>query len=146
MLKRLRYLKPSYGVRERYHYGQLTYFVAGLAMEKINNKTWEDLCKDNILGPLKMSHTNFSIEETKKQSNIAFPYMEKQSNLKKVPLRNISLIGPAGSMNSNIDDMTHWLELQLSNGEYQGKRLISESTLQELRSPQVVMPSTPEAR
>ena len=144
MLRRIRYLQPSLEIRERYQYGNLMYFLAGLAMEEASERSWEELVKERIFLPLEMKHTNFSIEETKNQNNYAFPYLEKNDQLKKMPFRNLSLIGPAGAINSNVIDMLSWLQLQLSGGLWRGQLLISPVTLQEIQAPQVIIPGVPE--
>lgn len=146
MLKRIRFLQPSFDIRERYQYGNLMYFIAGLAMEKVAQKPWEELICERILNPLEMHHTNFSIEETQKTDDFACPYLEKNDQLKKIPFRNLSLISAAGAINSNIEDMTHWLQMLLAGGVYKSRALISPATLQELHAPQVIVPGAPETR
>jgi CubicO group peptidase (beta-lactamase class C family) len=146
MLKRIRYLQPSFEIRERYQYGNLMYFTAGLAMEKVAGKPWESLIRERILAPLEMTHTNFSIEETQKTDNFAAPYLEKNEKLKKIPFRNLSLIDSAGAINSNIEDLTHWLQMLLAGGVYKTKALISPATLQELHAAQVIVPGAPECK
>lgn len=146
MLKRIRYLQPSSEIRERYQYGNLMYFTVGLALEKVTGKTWEDLIRQRILIPLEMTYTNFSVDETQKMDNFAHPYLEKNDQLKKIPYRNLSLISAAGSINSNVEDMTHWLKMLLAGGEYKNQVLISPATLQELHAPQVVIPGAPETK
>jgi len=146
MLRRIRYLQPSFEIRERYQYGNLMYFTAGLAMEKVSQKPWETLIRERILGPLNMTHTNFSIEETQKTDNFAAPYIEKNDRLKKIPFRNLSLIDSAGAINSNVDDIMHWLKMLLAGGVYKNQPLISPATLQELYAPQVIIPGAPESK
>lgn len=146
MLKRIRYLQPSFDIRERYQYGNLMYFSAGLAMERVTGKNWEDLIRQRILIPLEMVNTNFSVEDTQKTDNFALPYLEKNEVMKKIPFRNLSLIGAAGALNSNISDMIHWLQMLLAGGIYKNQALISPATLQELHAPQVVVPGAPETK
>ncbi len=146
LLRRIRYLQPSFEIRERYQYGQLMYFTAGLAMEKITGKTWEELIQRRILDPLEMTHTNFSVDEVQKSDNFAHPYIEKNDSLKKIPFRNLSLISAAGSLNSNVDDMTRWLQMQLAGGVYNNQALINPATLQELHAPQIIVPGAPETK
>ena len=146
MLKRIKYLQPSVDFRERYQYGNLMYFTAGLAMERLTGKSWEELIKGRILAPLGMVHTNFSVDETQKMDNFAWPYIEKRGQLKKMPFRNISLIGAAGALNSNISDMTHWIKMLLAGGVYNNQVLISPTTLQELHAAQVVVSGAPESK
>lgn len=146
MLRRIRFLQPSLNIRQRYQYGNLMYFIAGLAMERAAGKTWEQLVKDRILTPLEMDSTNFSVDETQKTRNFAYPYIEKQEQLKKMPFRNLSLISAAGAMNSSVEDMTHWLKMLLAGGVYKSQALISPATLQELHAPQVIVPGAPESK
>lgn len=144
MLKRLRYLQPSFNIRQRYQYGNLMYFTAGVAMERVAGKPWGDQIRERILIPLEMTQTNFSIEETQKTSNFAYPYLEKEEQLKRIAFRNLSLIDSAGALNSNINDMTHWLQMLLAGGVYKEKMLINPATLQELFAPQVIVSGAPE--
>lgn len=146
LLKRIRYLQPSAEIRERYQYGNLMYFTAGLALEQLTGKPWEELVRERILVPLEMTHTNFSIEEMQKSDNIAFPYIEKNEKLKKIPFLNLSLLSAAGSINSNVVDMTHWMQMLLAGGVYKNQSLISPATFQELYAPQVIIPGAPETQ
>ncbi len=146
MLKRIRFLQPSSEIRQRYQYGNLMYLTAGIAMEQVSGKPWEDLIRERILVPLEMVHTNFCVKDTQKTGNYASPYLEKNEKLKKIPFRNLSLISAAGSINSNVDDMTHWLKMLLAGGVYKNQVLISPSTLQELHAPQVIIPGAPETK
>lgn len=146
MLRRIRFLQPSLNIRQRYQYGNLMYFIGGLAMERAAGKPWEQLVKERILTPLEMDSTNFSVDETQKTGNFAYPYIEKQEQLKKMPFRNLSLISAAGAMNSSVADMTHWLKMLLAGGVYKSQALISPATLQELLAPQVIVPGAPESK
>ncbi len=146
LLRRIRYLEPSSDIRERFQYGSLMYFTAGCAMERASGKNWEVLVREKILKPLKMDQTNFSVEEMQKSDNFAYPYMEKKDTLKRMALRNISLIGPGGSMNSTVEEMNHWVKLQLNGGVYEDQALISPATLQEMHAPQVIIPGAPESK
>jgi CubicO group peptidase (beta-lactamase class C family) len=146
MLKRIRYLQPSFDIRERYQYNNLMYFTAGLAMEEVTGKTWEELIQERILKPLDMTSTNFSVKDMQKSGKYAFPYVERSDKQKKMAFRDLSLIGPAGSLNSNVVDMTHWIQMQLARGVYHNQTLISPATLQELHAPQIIVPGAPETK
>lgn len=146
MLKRIRFLQPSFDLRSRYQYGNLMYFIAGLAMERATNKKWEDLVSERILLPLGMKNTNFSVDEMQKSENFAFPYLERKNTLKRMPFRNLSLISAAGCINSNVTDLSHWLKMLLAGGTYKSQALISPATLQELLAPQVIVPGVPETK
>lgn len=141
MMRRLRFLEPSCGLRERYQYGNLSYFIAGVAMEKITGKNWEEWIKETILTPLNMKKTNFSVADLQKMDNIAFPYLEKK---KRIPFRNLSSIASAGAMNSSVGEMIPWLKLLLSGGRTETKTFVNPATFQELISAQMVIPGAPQ--
>ncbi|MBU6382900.1 MAG: beta-lactamase family protein [Verrucomicrobia bacterium] len=146
MMRRIRFLQPSFDIRQRYQYGNLMYFIAGLALEKSAGVSLERLIQDRILSPLKMESTNFSISDMQKSKSFASPYIEKNDVLKKMPFRDLSLISAAGGMNSNVEDMTHWLNMLIGGGVYKNRVLINPATLQELYAPQVIIPGAPESK
>ena len=146
VMRRLRYLEPSCNLRERYQYNNLMYLAAGYAVEQLTGKSWEELVQERILQPLDMKHTNFSVEDMQKSSDFAYPYIEKNGQLEKMQVRDISLIGPAGSMNSCLQDLSHWVQMQLNGGIYKNVPLINPSLLQEMHTPQVIVPGAPETK
>lgn len=146
VIRRIRYLEPSCDLRERYQYNNLMYLIAGYAAEQLSKKSWESLVSDRILKPLGMNHTNFTIDEMIKEIDFATPYIEKNNMCNKMTLRDISLIGPAGSINSNVNDLARWVQMQLNGGTYENHSLISPATLQEMHTPQVIIPGAPETK
>jgi CubicO group peptidase (beta-lactamase class C family) len=47
-------------------------------------------------------------------------------------------VAPAGSINSNVVEMTSWMRLLLNNGTFDGKRVISERYVREMTRPQMI--------
>ncbi len=139
LLKRLRYLEPTCNIRERYNYGNLTYLIAGLAMERMKGETWETLVSQKILTPLGMKKTNFSIAKMQESDDFAFPYLERNGALKQIPFRDFHAVGPAAAMNSNASDMTHWIKMLLARGTYEDRPMISSGLIQEMFAAQVVI-------
>jgi CubicO group peptidase (beta-lactamase class C family) len=45
--------------------------------------------------------------------------------------------GGAGDINSNIEDMAHWVRLQLGNGRFEGRDIVSPENLAFTRTPKV---------
>lgn len=144
LIQRLRYLEPASDFREHFRYNNLMYLTAGFLMEHLTKKSWETLVKERIFSPLNMEKSNFTIEEVQANSDYAYPYLQKNDQFVRMAFRDISAIGPAGSINSNITEMARWVEMQLNGGSYQQTSLINPSTFQEMHSPQVVVSGTPE--
>ncbi len=146
VIQKLRYLEPSCCFRERYQYNNLMYLVAGHVAEELSGKAWEELVREKILQPLDMRRTNFSVKAMQEGSDFACPYIEKNDRLEKMKFRDISLIGPAGAINSSVEDLSHWMIMQLNGGVYHGTSCIRSSTLQEIHTPQVTIPGSPEVK
>lgn len=138
LFDRLQYLEPSRDFRTTYQYQNLMFMTAGYMVGKIAGTTWEKFVLDRIFGPLGMNDSNFSVEDSKKAPDFALPYMEKEGKVIEIPFRNIDTVGPAGSINSNVIDMTDWLLLNLKKGKFGEKQIISEESLREIHSPQMI--------
>ena len=135
---RLQYLEPSKDFRTTFQYQNLMFMTAGYMVGKIAGTTWEKFVQNRIFGPLGMDDSNFSVEDSKKAPDFALPYMEKDDKVIEIPFRNIDTVGPAGSINSNVIDMADWLLLNLNKGKFGEKQIISEESLKEIHSPQMI--------
>jgi CubicO group peptidase (beta-lactamase class C family) len=138
LFDRLQYLEPSRDFRTTYQYQNLMFMTAGYMVGKIAGTTWEKFVQNHIFGPLGMNDSNFSVEDSKKAPDFALPYMEKDDKVIEIPFRNIDTVGPAGSINSNVTDMANWLLLNLNKGKFGEKQIISEESLKEIHSPQMI--------
>lgn len=147
LFQRLQHLKPTEDFREVFQYQNLMFMTAGYLAGKVENKSWEDVVNDAIFQPLAMTSSNFSVNDSQKSGDYALPYRyedenpakKKKAELKEIPFRNLDAIGPAGSINSNIKDMAKWVLVNLNEGSYEGKTVISRSQLEEIHSPRVVI-------
>jgi CubicO group peptidase (beta-lactamase class C family) len=145
MVGRLRFLKPNKSFRSTYQYNNLTIMTMGYLEGKLTGLGWEGAIRKRIFEPLSMTHSNLSVDEIERTDDHALPYQMKKDVVTKVPYHNIDAIGPAGSINSSVDDMSHYLAFQLSDGKYGDKRVVSESNLREMHSPQTAIPDPPPA-
>jgi CubicO group peptidase (beta-lactamase class C family) len=53
-----------------------------------------------------------------------------------IPYVNWDNIAPAGGINSSVKEMANWLIMNLNNGKYNEKQLLSEQRIWEMRSVQ----------
>jgi CubicO group peptidase (beta-lactamase class C family) len=140
LLDRLRHLEPTHDLRERWQYNNLAYTTAGVVVEKVGGKSWEDFTRERILKPLGMKRTNLSVEDSKKDDDHAQPYRERGGKVERVPLRNLDPMAPAGSINSSAREMANYLLMHLNLGKWEGKQLLSRANAEEMQAPQMVMP------
>ncbi len=138
LFDRLQYLEPSRDFRMTFQYQNLMFMTAGYMVGKVAETTWEKFVQNHIFGPLGMNNSNFSVEDSKKAPDFALPYTEKEDKVIEIPFRNIDTVGPAGSINSNVIDMASWLLLNLNKGKFGEKQIISEESLREIHSPQMI--------
>ena len=130
--------EPFAPFREEFHYNNIMFLAAGEACEAVTGKSWEELVRARILEPLGMKDSTLSVAEAQRDPRLALGYMwkEERKTFEHLPMRVLDAIAPAGSINSNVLDMTRWIRFQLRNGEFAGKRLISAERLAETRAPE----------
>src|SRR5262245_15023458 len=135
---RLQYLEPSKPMHAKFQYNNLMFMAAGVLIERVSGTTWEEFVRRKILDPLEMKTSNFSVNDSQKMADFSLPYSEENGVVKEIPFRNIDAIGPAGSINSSVNEMAKWLLLQLNKGKYDSRQIISEKNLGEIHTPQII--------
>jgi CubicO group peptidase (beta-lactamase class C family) len=140
LFSRLRYLEPNKDFRTTFQYQNLMFMTAGYLAAHVNGTSWEQLVRDTIFQPLGMTASNFSVTDSQKTSDYSLPYNVVKDAPREMPFRNIDAIGPAGSINSNVEDMIKYVEMHLA----QGKGVVSATNETQMMIPQMAIatPST----
>ncbi|HEX8331460.1 MAG TPA: serine hydrolase [Segetibacter sp.] len=134
-------MRPQLGFREGYIYNNMMFAASGAVMENITGTTWEELTRNRILNPLAMTATGFTNDDMMKSGNFAYSYYEFDST------RNLSIrtygaasdaLGPAGTIKSNVEDMSHWMIAQLNGGKYKGQQAIPEAAIKQTLVPNTI--------
>ena len=141
LFARLRYLEPSQPFRTTYQYQNLMFMTAGVLIEDVSKLSWEKFTRNRILNPLEMNSTNFSINDLQNAKDYSTGYAEPGGLVSPIPYMNIDAVGPAGSLNSNVKDMSKWLTVLINGGKYNGKKILSENTIRQLQTPAMVSPT-----
>lgn len=139
ILRRTRYLKPSWGLRSRFGYQNLMYLAAGQAVAHVQGASWDDLIRTRIFAPLGMTASGTSTNELSGKPNVSQPHADVSDTVQVIPWKNIDNIAPAGSINSSVNDMTKWLRFQLGHGKFGGKQIMSTGNLDEMWRPNTHM-------
>ena len=134
--------KPTAKLGEKFQYQNVMFSAAGEAVAGAQHSTWERLIADRIFKPLGMSGSNTSKAETMKSADFAVGYDIAKKTPKKLEMRDLTNIAPAGAINSNSLDMAKWLRLMLGGGAFEGKRLVSEKSFGELTTKQITVAGT----
>jgi CubicO group peptidase (beta-lactamase class C family) len=142
LIRRLAYAHSNVGFRTKFQYQNMMYVAAGYAVGQVTHSTWDDFVRASIFQPLGMNASDTSSLDAEKSPDHASPHEENpDGSVKVIPWRNIDNAGPAGSINSSARDMAKWMVLQLNNGKYDGKQLITEKNMRQMQAPQMVIDS-----
>lgn len=136
---RLRYLQPNKSFRSTWQYNNLMFMTAGVLVEKLSGKTWENFLTERIFQPLGMTNTNTSITTMQKAPDFALPYKTDKKVVTKLDFREIDAVGPAGAINSSVNDMLHWVQFQLDEGKYNGQEIVDKTDMAMMHQPQMLI-------
>jgi CubicO group peptidase (beta-lactamase class C family) len=122
IVRSLRHIKPVYSFRDRFSYVN-NLFVAGAEVEELlTGQRWEDLMRERILGPLRM--TRSSLDQTGLTGTENHAALHLLANGKPMVIEPGSplmawpyIYGPAGGLNSTASDMARWVSAQLHDGQ-----------------------------
>lgn len=145
MFERLRYLEPSRDFRSTYQYNNLMYMTAGYLTGEMTGGTWENAVRKAIFEPVGMTRSSFSVADVKKSDDFSLSYernrVAKQEVVKQVDFSIVDEMGPTGSINSSLEDMTNYLLMHVNGGRLNGKQVISTANVLDMQSPHMVTPA-----
>ena len=146
LVRRLRYLPLNRDLRETFQYNNLMFVTAGYLVGTVMNMSWEEAIRSLVFQPLGMTGSDFSVADLQRAPDFSLPYEVRHDTVRQMPFRDITLVAPAGSINSNVDDMLKWVRMQLSDGTVDGRRVIQAATLQDMHAPHmpIGLPNQPE--
>ena len=134
IMRRMRYLKPPFHFRQEFGYCNSCFLTAGQVISVVTGESWEQFVQKNFLSPLAMDHTLVLSTGVSEQPNVATPYTTAFTNeISRVPYDNWNNLAPAASIVSSVNDLSHWLFMQLDSGRYLGKQIITWEALQKTR-------------
>ena len=140
LYQRLQHLEPSAALRSTWQYNNFMYMTAGYLGGKVAGSDWETLVATQIFKPLGMFNASFTIEDMHKAQHVAKGYKwDEQERPTLTPYRGLAAMGPTGSINANIEDMSRYLRLYLGRGQFEGKTILNAADIVDMTNPQMVM-------
>jgi CubicO group peptidase (beta-lactamase class C family) len=102
---------------------------------------WNTLLQRDLLDPLGMKESSYTAAAIKAAANHADGYRYTPDESVEVPFAQLFPYdyGGAGDINSTIEDMARWVRLNLGNGAFEAKRLVSPENLGMTRTPKVAI-------
>ncbi len=126
--------------RSAFQYQSTMFTVAGFAAAKASGMPWEDLVQKRLLDPLDMKATRFTTKAIEKVADKASPHRLNGDNRPyTIAPYPMEVPEPAGSIQSNVRDLSKWLLFHLNNKTIDGKPLVSPRNLDETHTSQIMM-------
>jgi CubicO group peptidase (beta-lactamase class C family) len=140
IMERLALVEPAYSLRSGFIYQNIMYLAAGEVVEAASGLPWARFVEERILGPLGMDETIMLGSAAEGAPNVARPHDTIDGEVRPIENASVDPVAPAGSIWSSVHDMASWLRMLLAGGRLPGgEPLLSERTVVELFTPQVVL-------
>ncbi|GEO07664.1 serine hydrolase [Segetibacter aerophilus] len=146
IINKMKLLQPTGIFRQSYGYCNSCFVTAGEVIPVVTGKPWEVYIYDSLIVPLGMTNTHTLGNGIGQRANASKPYTTSfTGKLTLLPYDNVDNLGPAGSIVSNVKDLSHWLLMQLDSGRYEGKRVLQWPVVRRTREINTITRSLPSA-
>ena len=135
VIEKMSHIKAEYPFRTTWGYTNAAFVTAGEIIPKATGMQWEEFITQKIFQPLDMKNTLALSKDFPNAANKCSPYTMAEGKLVKIPFCSIDNLAPAGSIGSSVNDMNHWVMMQLDNGKYNGKQVVPASAIAQTRTP-----------
>lgn len=139
IIRKIAFLKATKPFRSAWQYNNLMFLTAGFAVAQASGTTWEDFVRKRIFEPLGMISTDAGAAIAENAPDHASPHLRTDGKIGVIPWYHLDNIQPAGAIDSNVTDLAKWVQFQLGDGTWHGKRLISARNMTEMHTPQMAM-------
>ncbi len=119
----------------KYLYSGTGYCVAGRVAEVVLGQSLEEIAQDALFRPLGLNRTTF-LPSKEVRKTLPTMYLrqggklQKQRSMAEVDLR---FILPGGSLFTTLDEMAMFGQMHLTDGIYNGQRILSEASVSKMR-------------
>jgi CubicO group peptidase (beta-lactamase class C family) len=138
ILFRLRYQHLDSSFRSHYAYTNFGMTEAAMAAAKAYGQEWETLCQEKLYKPLGMTSTSSRYADFIARQNKALSHVLVDGKWAQKFKRDPDAQSPTGGVSSSVTDVAKWIRLQLANGKFDGKQVVSEKPLAETHHPHML--------
>src|SRR5438309_5445074 len=131
ILRRLRFFKPRYSLREVAQYSNPGFFVAGEVAARASKQSWNDLVEKRLFLPLGMKRSGTVVKDLK-DNNLSAAHALIDGKMQVVEPSILDMTGAASSATSTAADMLKLMLMFLNKGSYNGKRILKPETVEEI--------------
>jgi CubicO group peptidase (beta-lactamase class C family) len=131
ILRRLRFFKPRYSLREVAQYSNPGFFVAGEVAAAAAQQSWNDLVEKRLFKPLEMSRSGTRTKDLQ-NTNATAAHALVDDKVVVVEPTKLDTTGAASSATSTAADMSKLMLMLLNKGAYNGKQILKSETVEEI--------------
>ena len=142
IIRSLGHVEPVSSFRTTFAYTNVTHLLASRIVAKAAGAPdWNAVLQKELLDPLDMKDSTYTAEAIEAAANHANGHRWTPKGTIEVPFTPIFPyhMAGAGDINSNIEDMARWIRMQLGNGTFDGRRIVSSDNLVYTRLPKVAL-------
>ncbi len=131
-------ITPSYEKNTKIVYSDLNFMLLGFIVEKLSGLTLDKFSKKYIFDPLEMYDTGYNPQDILRcaPTEDRGEYIDRGYVHDEVAHIFDGVCGHAGLF-STIEDVSHFIQMVLNDGVYNGKRILSKATIDLMFTPQV---------
>jgi len=122
----------DYPPGEKMKYANVGYGILGYVVERVSGMPFEEYCRKNIFEPLQMYNSSFYLSSFD-TNRVAVPYTIYRGEY--YPFLHYGiLVYPAGGLRTTVIDLSHFLMAHMNGGVWNGVRILSERSVEEMHS------------
>lgn len=134
LMGKMHLLKVISTFRESFNYNNLLYLAAGEVIPNMTGMSWDAYLVQRMFIPLEMYESGTVYDDFAHARSLAIPHLRTATGVRSFPHHNVDQIGPAGTVVSTANDMSHWVRMNLNNGMYSNRRILSVSTIEAMQT------------
>ena len=117
---------------DAFHYNNVPFAVAGVALSAATGETWDDWIAAKILDKTGMTETVTTLAGFRHARNRASPYFPAAQGRISLPLRDTDPVAPAAGLYAPIGDMLKYMQALAGNGTVDGRQVLPAAAVDSL--------------
>jgi CubicO group peptidase (beta-lactamase class C family) len=131
IVRRLRYFKPRYSLREVAQYSNPGIFLAGEVAARAAGESWNDLVEKRVYVPLGMTRSG-TVTANLSDDNLAANHVLQGDKALLTTRTVLDTTGAASSGTSTARDMARFLAMLLNQGTFEGRPVLKPETVAQM--------------
>lgn len=139
IIKRLKYLEPVSGFREKPAYQNTMFVVASEIVREVTGMSWDAFLRARVFDKLDMKSSTSLAKDREANNNLAQPHIwnadfEKEA----IKQENGDNLSPGGFIYSSAQDMNNYMRMLLKDGVFMSDTIVSKKVIDEIFKPQML--------